>query len=132
MDRGLVTWVSLVLVGTLLVVTAPPDPQYSVSVYGPTDPPQSEPIVDFEDLSQEERDLFLDAFDDAKRFADPPDVQEVYVSYEGGTYQMAASAHEGPVLSLLMPAVGGVAILAGLLVAAYRYLSRSYFTSGAG
>ena len=125
MDRGVASWVALLLVGILLIVTAPPDPQYSVSVYGPTDPPGGEQVVAFENLSQEDRDLFLETFDDAKRFADPPNVQDVYVGYEGETYQMAAAVHEGPVLSLLMPAFGAVLILAGGLVAAYRYLSRS-------
>lgn len=117
--------IGLVLFGVVLVVTAPPDPQYSVSVSGPTDPPEDEDVVAFENLSEDNRELFREAFDDDERFAEPPDVEERYVEYEGDTYRMSSAAHEGPVLSLLMPPLGGLFAVAGVLVAAYSRLYRS-------
>lgn len=114
-----------VLFGSFLIVTAPPDPQYSVSVYGPTDVPNGETAIAFQNLSEENRELFLDSFEDATRFGDPPDITERYVTYEGETYQITSSAHEGSVFSLLMPPLGGLFIVIGGLIGAYRYFSRS-------
>jgi hypothetical protein len=125
MDRGVI-WILLpLLVGGFLIVTAPPDPQYSVSVYGPTDVPESETAVAFQNLSEENRALFLETFDDGMRFADPPDLTEIYVSYEGEIYQMTSSVHEGSVFSLLVPPLGGLFIFTGCLVAVYRHLNRT-------
>ena len=121
MDRGVVAMLILILVGSFLIVTAPPDPEYSVSVYGPTEVPDGENAVPFQNLSQENSDLFLNAFDDGKRFAEPPDVTEVYVAYEGETYQMTSSVHEGSLFSLLMPPLGGLFILIACLIGVYQY-----------
>ena len=125
MERGVVGILLLILFGSFLVVTAPPDPVYSVSIYGPTEASDGEAAVAFQNLSEENRELFLEAFDDGKHFADPPNITEVYVAYEGQTYQMMSSAQEGSVFSLLMPPLGGLFILIGCLIAAYRYLYRS-------
>jgi len=111
----------LILLGSFLVISAPPDPQYSVSVYGPTDAPEGEAVVAIQNLSVENRELFLDAFDDGKRFAEPPDVTEIYVAYEGETYQMVSSVHEGSVFSLLMPPLGGLFIVIGCLIGVHQY-----------
>jgi len=125
MDRGVVGILILILFGSFLIVTAPPDPEYSVSVYGPTEAPDGESAVTFKNLSGENRELFLEAFDDGKRFAEPPNVTRVYVAYEGGTYLMTSSAHEGSVFSLLMPPLGGLFIFTGCLIGGYRYLYHS-------
>ncbi|WP_226010314.1 hypothetical protein [Halomicrobium salinisoli] len=121
MDRLALAGVALIVVGAALVVTAPPDPQYSVSVSGPTEAPEDEPVVAFEDLSEENRTLFRESFDDGTRSGDPPPIESMYVEYEGETYEMAASAHEGPVLSLIQPPIGGIVALVGCLLLGYRY-----------
>lgn len=124
-SRLVIVWVALILVGGFLLVTAPPDPYYSVSVYGPTDAPEGEPVVEFENLSAENRSLFRESFDDAKRFAEPPTVRERYVDYDGETYRMSSSVHEGSVFSLFMPPIGGFFLVIGGIVAVYRHLYRS-------
>lgn len=130
MDRTVLAWTALVVFGLLLVVTAPPDPSYSVSVYGPTDPPSDESVVAFENLSEENRDLFRAALERDQRFAEPPDVETTHVAYEGDTYEMSLAAHEGPLLSLVQPPIGGLFVLAGCLVAAYRHLYRPRYRDG--
>ncbi|MDS0257890.1 hypothetical protein NDI56_00545 [Haloarcula sp. S1CR25-12] len=120
MKRGTVVWVALVVVGALFVATAPPDPQYSVSVSGPIEPPADEPVVAFENLSEENRTLFGEALEADQRSGDPPGIEDGYVAYEGGIYQLSTAVHEGPAGSLLMPSIGGLLIIAGCVLAAYR------------
>lgn len=125
MDRWVLSIVLLFLLGGYVIVTAPPDPVYSVSVDGPTDVPDDETAVAFQNLSEENRTLFLDAFDEERNFAEPPGVTEAYVLYEGETYLLRLSASEGPVFSLLMPPLGGLLVFTGCLVAVYRHFYRS-------
>jgi len=124
MDRGTLVGVALVLLGIALVATAPPDPQFSMSVYT-EEAPDDEPVVAYENLSTEEQQLFSEALSDGHRSANPPEFEAEYVAYEGETYRVATYAHEGPVLSLLMPPLGGVVALVGILAVAYVRLYRS-------
>lgn len=95
MQRAVFVWIALILIGVLLIGTAPPDPQYSVGVYGPMDTPTGETAIAFENLSPENRSLFEDSFDSGSQFATPADIEVLYVEYDGETYRMSQSVGEG-------------------------------------
>lgn len=125
MDRATVVGGVLVLAGVWLVATAPPDPQYSVSVYGPTEALDDEPVVAYENLSENDQELFRQALSDGYRSPEPPDIEAEYVRYESEVYEVLTAAHEGSVFSLLLPPLGGLLALVGTLVLAYSRLYRS-------
>lgn len=124
MQKAVFVWITLILIGGLLIGTAPPDPQYSVGVYGPTDTLTGESAVAFENLSTQNQSLFEDSFDSASRSSTPADIQVMYVEYDGETYRMSESVGEGSLFSLLQPPVGLIFIMIGLLTAVYVHVIR--------
>ena len=102
----------LVLLGVVVFLSAPPDPQYSVSVRQASAPADAD-VRSFSALGADAQDRFVRAVDgESVRFGDSPTLENGVVRYEGRTYRVSVSAHEGPVLAMVLPAFG--IVLAGL------------------
>jgi len=112
MDRVDVALALLVVFGVVVFLSAPPDPEYSVSVRQASAPGDAD-VRSFSTLGAEAQDRFVRAVDgESVRFGDPPTLENGFVRYDGTTYRVSVSAHEGPVLAMVMPALG--IALAGL------------------
>lgn len=112
----------LVLVGVGLVVTTPSAPQYGVSVEGPEEVPAEEPIVSFENLTEDERQTFRDALDGiVQSYGDPPPTPPEYVRYEGDAYRVVLGASESTLRTFLQTPVGIlIALIGGVALAVSR------------
>lgn len=112
MDRVDVALALLVVFGVVVFLSAPPDPQYSVSVRQASAPADAD-VRSFSALGADAQDRFVRAVDgESVRFGDPPTLEHGFVRYDGTTYRVSVSAHEGPVLAMVLPALG--IALAGL------------------
>ncbi len=112
----------LVLVGVGLVVTTPPEPQFGVSVDGPEEAPDDDPVERFENLTEAEQQTFRDALDGTVHsYGTPPPMPPEYVRYRGDTYRVIQGASESTLRTLLQTPVGILlSLLGGFALAVSR------------
>ncbi len=115
MDRTDVGLVVLALLGIGLVVTAPPEPIYSLSISAASDAPPDE-VRQFGDLNTDAQLEFLEVLQGERwSGSEAPALSNTYVRYKGDLYRVDVSVSESSIASLLQPVVGsGIAMLGGL------------------
>lgn|GEM_PF-2010713 len=121
MDRTDAALVLVALLGVAVILAAPPDPQYSIAVAESAAPPDAD-VTAFDSLDEEAQTRFRQELaGDTGSFGAAPALANGYVDYEGTTYRVDVSAHEGPVLAVLLPLVGmGLLAVAGVGLAGRR------------
>lgn len=111
LDAGLLV---LALLGVVLVLAAPPEPQYSVDVETAGDDVPDE-VRDYEALDGDARKRFRAELDgDTGTFAETPALENGYVRYQGTLYRVTVAAHESSLASVLVPLVGQALAVVGV------------------
>lgn len=115
MDRTDVGLVVFALLGIGLVVTAPPEPIYSLSISAAPGATPDE-VEQFGDLNTDAQVEFLEVLQGERwSGSEAPALSNSYVRYKGDLYRVDVSVSESSIASLLQPVVGGgIATLSGL------------------
>ncbi len=125
MDRWDAALLLVALVGVGLILGAPPDPQYSLSVT-PAENATGDAVRGFESLDEGQRELFISAMEGKPaESADPSGIDAEYVRFDGDLYRVRTNVAEGPVLSVLMPLVGQWTVFLGMAAVVGRRVWRA-------
>ncbi len=115
MDRWDAALVAVCVLGLALVVTAPSEPTYSLSVSESPDATPDE-VAEFVQLETDAQREFLALLDGEEwESSDPPALENGYVRYKDSQYRVYLSVSESSVASLLQPVLGGGVTLLGAL-----------------
>ena len=112
--------VFLILLGGYIIVTAPPDPVYSVQISGPNEVSENQSTVAFQNLSEEQKDVFLDELDGNNNYADEPEIPDDGVVYEGTVYYLGTGVAPNTSSRTAESLLGVLFIVAGGVVAVSR------------
>jgi hypothetical protein len=126
MHRRDVALVAVALFGLGLVLTAPPEPMYSMSVDAT---PNADPtdVIEFVDLDTDAQQEFLSLLEGERwRSSHPPALENAFVRYKDSRYRVSVSVSESSVFSLLQPVVGGGVLLVGAVGLVIRRVSPRY------